>query len=284
MRTMTYSCGVTPHRMVDLIDPKGIMVNRIEPLRTHAWDVELAAHGIDSATLKADSIQLEAKCAELSMLDTASDLFDADMRMVATMGRKAAGTINVDGWTQSALITGIEPSRDLPAPAKYSLTVALLDGVWRKPAALQHFLSDDLQPGLYLDFPYDFPYDYKAPLRGMTVTNPMGAAMPFQLVIFGPCTNPAITIGGNRYELAMTIPVGARVTIDSQTGHKTITMTDINGDTTNVFDKAQRGNGLNGGRYIFQPIPSGDIHAQWDGFGWDLTVIQERSAPAWLTS
>ena len=80
MRTMTYTCGTTQHRVVDLIAPDGIMVNRIESLRTHAWDVELAAHGIDSAALNASTVQLEAKCADLTMLDTASNLFDADIR------------------------------------------------------------------------------------------------------------------------------------------------------------------------------------------------------------
>lgn len=152
MRTMTYTCGTTQHRVVDLIAPDGIMVNRIESLRTHAWDVELAAHGIDSAALNASTVQLEAKCADLTMLDTASNLFDADIRALASTGnRNKAGTITVDGWAQAALITGIEPSQDLPNPAKYALTVALLDGVWRKPADTQHFLPDELQSGLYLD-------------------------------------------------------------------------------------------------------------------------------------
>lgn len=284
MRTMTYTCGSTQH-LVDLIDPSGIMVNRIDSLRTHAWDVELAAHGIDSAALNASSVQLEAKCADLAILNTASNLFDADIRALASTGnRSKAGTLTVDGWAQAALITGIEPSQELPNPAKYSLTVALLDGVWRKAADTQHFIPDELPPGPYLDYPYDHPYDYRAPARGANAINPAEAPMPFKMVIFGPCANPSITIGSNRYQLTMVIPVGAYVTIDSQTGHKTITMTDINGSTTNEFDKATRGSGLNGGNYIFQPIPAGETNAQWNGFGWDLTIIMERSAPAWLTS
>ena len=114
----------------------------------------------------------------------------------------------------------------------------------------------------------------------MTVTNPMGAAMPFQLVIFGPCTNPAITIGGNRYELAMTIPVGARVTIDSQTGHKTITMTDINGDTTNVFDKTHRDQASN--EYAFATLPPGLQQVSWDeSFGFDVEYWLEQTGLPW---
>ena len=49
----------------------------------------------------------------------------------------------------------------------------------------------------------------------------------------------------------------------------------------NVFDKGRRGTGLNGGEYIFQPIPAGDSIVQWSGFGVDLTVYQEESEPPW---
>ena len=56
-------------------------------------------------------------------------------------------------------------------------------------------------------------------------------------------------------------------------------MTAENGDETNVFDKGRRGTGLNGGEYIFQPIPAGDSIVQWSGFGVDLTVYQEESEP-----
>jgi hypothetical protein len=113
MRTMTYTCGTTQHRVVDLIAPDGIMVNRIESLRTHAWDVELAAHGIDSAALNASTVQLEAKCADLTMLDTASNLFDADIRALASTGnRNKAGTITVDpGRTHHRHRTITRPSK-----------------------------------------------------------------------------------------------------------------------------------------------------------------------------
>ena len=83
MQSMTYRRGGGSSRAVsagavDLIDPAGLMVKRIESLRTHAWEVELAAHGIDSASLNASSVQLEATCADLNVLDVASELFDAE--------------------------------------------------------------------------------------------------------------------------------------------------------------------------------------------------------------
>lgn len=277
---MTYRCGAAQDRTVNLIDPAGLMVKRIEPLRTHAWEVELAAHGIDSASLNASSVQLEATCADLNVLDVAGELFDADVKAVASSRSKAdSGLLTVDGWSQTALVTGIEPSYDPPGPAKYTLTVALLDGLWRKRDDVQHFWSDALQPGLDLDY----PHDYMPTTRNASVVNSAVSAMPFEMVIYGPVSEPSITMGGNTYELHMDIPSGAYVTINSVEGQRSIVMTAENGDLTNVFAKGERGTGMGSGSYIFEPLPSGEHQVQWKGFGFDLTVIRERSVPAWLT-
>ena len=284
MQTMTYRCGATQDRTVNLIDPAGLMVKRIEPLRTHAWEVELAAHGIDSASLNASSVQLEATYADLNVLDVAGELFDADVKAVASSRSKAdSGLLTVDGWSQTALVTGIEPSYDPPGPAKYTLTVALLDGLWRKRDDVQHFWSDALQPGLDLDYPHDYPHDYMPTTRNASVVNSAVSAMPFEMVIYGPVSEPSITMGGNTYELHMDIPSGAYVTINSVEGQRSIVMTAENGDLTNVFAKGERGTGMGSGSYIFEPLPSGEHQVQWKGFGFDLTVIRERSVPAWLT-
>ena len=264
MQSMTYRRGGGSSRAVsagavDLIDPAGLMVKRIESLRTHAWEVELAAHGIDSASLNASSVQLEATCADLNVLDVASELFDADVKAVASSRSKDdAGLLTVDGWSQTALITGIEPSYDPPGPAKYALTVALLDGLWHKRDDVQHFWSDALQPGLDLDYPHDYPHDYLPTVRNASVVNDAVSPMPFELVVYGPVSQPAIIIGGNRYALDVDIPSGSYVTVNSVEGQRSIVMTAENGDTTNVFDKGERGSGLNGGTYIFQPLPAGE--------------------------
>ena len=231
MQSMTYRRGggssrAVPAGVVELIDPAGLMVKRIESLRTHAWEVELAAHGIDSASLNASSIQLEATCADLNVLDVASELFDADVKAVASSRSKDdAGLLTVDGWSQTALITGIEPSYDPPGPAKYALTVALLDGLWHKRDDVQHFWSDALQPGLDLDYPHDYPHDYMPTTRNASVVNDAVSPMPFELVVYGPVSQPAIIIGGNRYALDVDIPSGSYVTVNSVEGQRSIDMT-----------------------------------------------------------
>ena len=139
-----------------------------------------------------------------------------------------------------------------------------------------------MQPGLDLDYPHDYPHDYMPTVRNTTVVNPMPAPMPFEMVWFGPVSKPQLTLGGNRYELDMDIPSGGYVTISSVEGEKSIILTIENGDTSNVFSKGVRTGGENGGSYIFQPIPSGELAAQWNGFGIDLTIIEEASEPQWV--
>ena len=108
----------------------------------------MAAHGIDSASLNASSVQLEATCADLNVLDVAAELFDADVKAVAASRSKDdAGLLTVDGWSQTALITGIEPSYDPPGPRSMRSRSHCLTAVAqaRRRAA---FWSDALQPGL----------------------------------------------------------------------------------------------------------------------------------------
>lgn len=188
---------------------------------------------------------------------------------------------DADGWTTRAYVVKAEPQTITPAIIQQKLTVVMLDGIWRKAGESQHFWSDALTPGLDLDYPHDYPHDYLATTRNAVASNPMPTAMPFQMVIFGPVSNPQLTLGGNTYALDMDIPSGSYVTVTSIAGRRTIVMTAENGDETNVFDKGRRGTGLNGGEYIFQPIPAGDSIVQWSGFGVDLTVYQEESEPPW---
>ena len=126
--------------------------------------------------------------------------------------------------------------------------------------------SDALQPGLDLDYPHDYPHDYLPTARNASVVNDAVSPMPFELVVYGPVSQPAIIIGVNRYELHMDIPSGSYVTVNSVEGQRSIVMTAENGDTTNVFDKGERGSGINGGTYMFQPLPAGEHQVQWNGF------------------
>lgn len=282
MRSMTYTCGVDPLTSIDLIDPAGINVKRIESLRTGVWETELAARGVTSATRKARSVTITATCADLAMLDRACLRFDADMSASTPLGgRGIAGTLEVDDWTQRALVTGIEPAYEPPGPATFTLTIALLDGVWRHRGITRYYSLTGDSDGL--DYPYGYPHDYGASERVNVADNLMETAMPFEMRIYGPATDPQVSVAGNLYALDdLELAVGEYVLIDSVA--KTITLVHSNGDTESIFAKGRRGTGVDGGEYIFQPIPAGRSNLTWQGFALDLTIIDERSTPAWQIS
>lgn len=274
MQTLKYVCGSTGDE-IGMSGPD-IFAQTAEGIRGRSWSYDLGYRSLTGVTRAARETDLELtylRCPEKA--DWTRRLFDADV---------AAGTpgmLDADGWTTRAYVVKAESQTITPVIIQQKLTVVLLDGIWRKAGELQHFWSDALQPGLDLDYPYDYPHDYLATVRDMVASNPMPTAMPFQMVIFGPVSNPQLTLGGNRYALDMDIPSGSYVTVTSIAGRRTIVMTAENGDETNVFDKGRRGTGLNGGEYIFQPIPAGDSIVQWSGFSVDLTVYQEESEPPW---
>ena len=274
MQTLKYVCGSTGDE-IGMSGPD-IFAQTAEGIRGRSWSYDLGYRSLTGVTRAARETDLELtylRCPEKA--DWTRRLFDVDV---------AAGTpgmLDADGWTTRAYVVKAEPTSITPVIIHQKLTVVLLDGIWRKAGEVQHFWSDALQPGLDLDYPYDYPHDYLATVRDAVASNPMPTAMPFQMVIFGPVSNPQLTLGGNTYALDMDIPSGSYVTVTSIAGRRTIVMTAENGDETNVFDKGRRGTGLNGGEYIFQPIPAGDSSVQWSGFGVDLTVYQEESEPPW---
>lgn len=278
MHTLTYTSRRVG-TVIDLADPEGIMCGQILELRTRAWEFELGYRSL-RATRPAKTVKVTGLVYGIPALEKAEELFDADMYAYLNDAAKP-GVITVDGWSQTCLVVGHEPDYVSPVLVRGDFTVALLDGVWHKRDDVQHFWSDALQPGLDLDYPHDYPHDYMPTTRNATVANDAASSMPFEMVIYGPVSQPAIIIGGNRYELHMDIPSGSYVTVNSVEGQRSIVMTAENGDITNVFDKGERGNGINGGSYIFQPLPAGEHQVQWNGFGFDLTVIQERSTPPW---
>lgn len=279
MSELTYTSGVTD-QVFDM--ESELSWGAALGLRSRAWDYSLGYRGLTMPARKAREVTVSMNILDPSGLDAFMRATDADIRM--NRPGLITGLAESDAaWTQHAAIVKTDPQAHHRATdASIDLTIALLDGVWRRRMDVQHFWSDALQPGLDLDYPHDYPHDYTPTTRNATAENPMLTPMPFEMVIFGPVEHPSITIGANRYELDMSIPSGGHVTVTSMEGKRTILLTAENGDVTDVFSKGVRGDGEGNGTYIFEQIPPGSNTVQWNGFGFDLTVIEEVSEPQWV--
>ena len=138
-------------------------------------------------------------------------------------------------------------------------------------------------PDLYLDYPHDYQYDYQKTSYTESVTPSVLTPSDVHLVIYGPAVNPYVIVGGNRYQVNVTVPSGGYVIVDGR--DKTINLTLADGTVQNVFSSGVRGGGAGDGTYIFEKIPAGTSEVTYDGsFGFDLGWYEEEGEPPWNQS
>lgn len=124
-----------------------------------------------------------------------------------------------------------------------------------------------------LDYPYDYPFDYAHDSSG-SESWATGTALPseYTMQIYGPVTDPMVSIGGVTIGVYATLSSGEYITIDSRT--HTVTKTGQDGEKTDLFDYRVKTSS------IFDRIPGGTLEIIWSGlFGFDLTLHTERSEP-----
>lgn len=137
-------------------------------------------------------------------------------------------------------------------------------------------------PDVYLDYPHDYPHDYQATAMA-DVTPGVLTPSDVYLVVYGPAVNPYIIVGGNRYQVNVSVPAGGYLVADGR--EKTIMLTLADGTVQNVFSSGVRGSGAGGGSYIFEQIPAGTNEVTYDGsFGFDLGWYEEEGEPPWSQS
>ena len=155
-----------------------------------------------------------------------------------------------------------------------------LDMDIQKPGILfiDDWQTDCYIPKTFLDYPHDYPYDYLRPKPTLYVSNPMPYSVPVSIIYYGPATNPYISIGSNSYKISGLLQEGERIAVNPY--DHTVMKIEVNGRRSNVFSSADRGSGIESGRYIFQPIESGaNPVSKIESHKVDVTVWQERMTP-----
>ena len=124
---------------------------------------------------------------------------------------------------------------------------------------------------------HDFQYDYMTDFdTRVELVNPDALPSNFILKIIGPAERPEITIGKNVIQFNYDVQDGCELVVDAT--KKTTIVYQPDGTQINVFGAR------NADYYIFERMPSGINTVEWDGsFSWEITLIEERSEPRWLT-
>ena len=129
--------------------------------------------------------------------------------------------------------------------------------------------------GQNLDYPFDYAFDYFSDVGSKTLINQHFTDSNFRMVVYGPCSDPAIYVAGHLYQVNCDVAAGEYLTIYSVT--KKIFLTANDGTITNKFNLRNKES------YIFLKIPSGSSAVTWSGnFGVDIILLEERSEPKWI--
>lgn len=156
-----------------------------------------------------------------------------------------------------------------------SITVLAVEPYWCTPVTVTINPSTD-QPTNENGKKFNLKYSYRygTGLSGATLINSHYAAAPAVIQIFGPASNPAITIEGVTYGVDVILTATDRLVIDQVT-HRIYTVSET-GLQTSVF------NARNKEFDIFTPIPVGSHNIIYSGdFTLQVTMIQQRSELRW---
>ena len=161
------------------------------------------------------------------------------------------------------------------------ITIYCPSPFWIEEKSFSFFPIEEQTSYPYLDFNVDFSYDFSyKPRAVLPIETGHYAPSSFRMIIHGPCSNPNIVVGGNVYNVNVTIPTGGYLVIDSrqetQIGHQ-VYLVNENGEISNVFDNR------NPDYPILERIPGGTVDLTYPRtYGIDLTLYLERSEPSWM--
>lgn len=144
--------------------------------------------------------------------------------------------------------------------------------VWQKDVV--YLFTRDNVPTVHgegLKYPYRYPYRYGIGKNLRIINNESFLACDFEMIIYGPVTNPSISIGDNTYSIKTILGQNEYMLVNSI--EKEITRYKPNGKTENEFaNKVQK--------VFFKKIPPGKNAATANCF-FDLTLKEKRGEPPW---
>lgn len=156
-----------------------------------------------------------------------------------------------------------------------NISIMAPKNVWIKQIKKEYRIGTSEAASSGLDYPHDYPYDYASARSGnATLVIDNVADNDFELVIYGPCTDPVIYVNGWPYQVYNTLSANEYIIIKSA-DHAVMKYLS-NGTTEDLYN--YRGKIQS----VFTKMPSGKLSLVWSGtFGFDLTIFAERSEPKW---
>ena len=248
-----------------------------ENLRSREWEYDLGYRDLVSATRPAREVDVTFN-ADYATADDLRRVADADVT-----ARTPGTFIAQQEWRQRGYILASQPNDIHYGRLTTELKIALLDGAWWRLVVLTFMPPEEEVEDVYLDYPHDYPYDFMQTSHTGSIESSVLTPSDVYIVIYGPAVNPYIIVGGNKYQVNVTVPSGGYTIVDGR--EKTIVTTLADGTTRNDFAYGVRGGGAGGGTYIFEKVHPGQQEVTYGGsFGFDLGWYEEEGEPPWSQS
>ena len=260
----------------------------VEPIMDYSWDYtkrEKRRGGIVAGFTKnisEKSLVLHIMGHSKSVRDNAIDEFNSVIESDIYDG--VPGKIWCGNWyTYGYIVASQNEKWQYDAPVmKKTITLVREQDSWYRQTVKKSYEGDAYTPDAEswdkgYEPSYDYKFDYMTDFESsVQLTNPDVLPSNFILAIQGEAQQPEIHIGDNVIQFNYDVPEGAVLEVNAVTKTTVVHMPD--GVDMNVFGAR------NADYYIFERIPSGRSAVTWNGtFNWEITLIEERSEPRWLT-
>lgn len=200
------------------------------------------------------------------------DVVDHDVQVLKP------GTLELDGYTRRCLFIADDPEDYMwkPGLMRRDMKLVMIDSYWTCITSYTFPPGEDDVTGGN-NYPFDYPHNYSAPAPAQSVINANTSPSDFVLRIYGPISDPSVTIGGNTYKVACDVESGGYLTINSQ--DKTVINRSSIGVETKAFHAGSIGT-KGSGFYLFEKIvPGPNLVNKPRGNLVALDLIEARSEP-----
>lgn len=210
-------------------------------------------------------------------------------RCAADLEAGTPGTLTVGEWSLACYLRRGTPKGLTSGWQGWDVDLYAPDPMWTRET------TTSLLPGSgtavsaeTVDLPHDYPFDYGASVAaGATLVVPGPLPCDLRVTFYGYAVSPYVRVAGNTYQVNVTVPEGARLTIDptrkASMAGDAIRLVGRYGDVQDVFSKRLRG-AEGSGSYVFERVPPGDQAVTWpQAIGVDLTVIERRGSLPWTS-
>ena len=187
--------------------------------------------------------------------------------------KNTPGKLYFNDWYLECFVLeeDIHPNKDNSRRTENEIVIYAPNPYWikKKEYFLEHRTSDIKNRKKYK---YKYPYRYATP-NITYITNPYYSEVDFKMRIYGPCTNPSVSIGNKNYTVYTSAEKGERIEIDTKTN--TILKINSLGEKENIFHFREKGT------EFFKKIQPGTQKVVFEKIKLDIETFEERSIPRW---